>query len=718
MSLLFEQLNFGPETELDPLMKKYSYVNTLSSSGFVVVHGDFIDSTSGVAVVGSVLGDNVSFGPDALYKTTSVLYNNVVTTSESGFVVFYLDDDGGAGQAKVGQVSGTTITFPGSEYTHISVGHIELKSTLLSPDKIVIVLKDQGSNQYGLARVCEVSGTTLTFGSYASFLSTNNNVRSISIDTIDASGFVLGYNDKGGTSFGIRGYVRICNVSGTEITLGDPEIVATGDVYRVDVSMLDSTKFVLTLEANSTIYSKIGTIDGDTVTYGDEVEFLGDHGSSHNLQPRATTLSATKFVIVCFDTADSNHGKAKLGTVDGTTITFGDEFKFNSASTLRSLVETLDEFKFIVVYEDVADSSKGMARVGNMATYVATSGDLFIEGHKNIETSGNLFTEGVYIVSVSGDFYTQGKEIVGNSTELYTISIGIDVASGSLFIQGNSSPITASSDLWIHGPEFASGSIFLYIYPDPPDLYNSTSLYMKVPEPASVSGNLFIVGIETPQASGNLFIRGMVKLSGAQAPPLFIRGYDVTSVSVNLFMSVPEIVSGSINLYIYPDPPDIYDITSLYIHGPELSIASGNLFVGGVTNLTSSINLFLNAGTIPTVEVLATPIDWLIRSSDYNPQIIGTIDDVTTVSIQVWNVTDGVNISLPIGSSDCYQIGDTGRWAWSTTYLPTPMIQRQQYFYVMTGDNEETFSGQFFLEVPERSKWFHPVDRNDYLKSI
>lgn len=181
----------------------------------------------------------------------------------------------------------------------------------------------------------------------------------------------------------------------------------------------------------------------------------------------------------------------------------------------------------------------------------------------------------------------------------------------------------------------------------------TANLYIAGPLLAQVSGDLFIHGPLDWANSGNLFIDGYTDSSGVPAP-------------------------------------------SLFTHGHIIDCGSTSLFINGI-------------------EPLAQPIDWLLRSSDHYPQIIGTLESATSVTIQLWEVTDGQNTPVTVASSDCYQIGNTGRWAWSTANLPTYTTYQRQYFYIMTANHNNTFAGHFFLELPERARWKHPRDQADYL---
>jgi hypothetical protein len=126
---------------------------------------------------------------------------------------------------------------------------------------------------------------------------------------------------------------------------------------------------------------------------------------------------------------------------------------------------------------------------------------------------------------------------------------------------------------------------------------------------------------------------------------------------------------------------------------------SGDLFISGHAN--------------------AKPFDWFLQTSDYFPQILGSFPpSANNVTIQIWNVTDAQNIEMSLSNSDCYSIGDTGRWGWSTSGMPSSQGFSEHYFYMMTSSIGETFDGQFILDVPADATWIHPGSRVDYIKSV
>lgn len=156
------------------------------------------------------------------------------------------------------------------------------------------------------------------------------------------------------------------------------------------------------------------------------------------------------------------------------------------------------------------------------------------------------------------------------------------------------------------------------------------------------------------------------------------------SLRPTLTIEYGETVSGLVSLFTIAPPPDIYQNTTLYIAAPMPDEA-------------------------PASEP-ALVMDWFLKVSDHDPQIVGTFTDaVSSVVIQLWEIIGGQNTSVAISVSGCYHVGDTEQWGWSTANLPTYTGHNQQFFYLMTADNDETYGGQFFLNFPENAKFIHPT---------
>lgn len=717
-------IDFGSGSLIVSLLTNYIETARLSNDKFVVAYTD----GNGTCKIGEVGEPTIAFGPENEMRSNGSLnIGSVASISESGFICAYRDTlDSNRGMIRLGTVSGVTITSYGAReiYTATSTGYNKIG--VMSSDKFIVAYSDEADSTYGKVKVGSISGGSITYGSEVIFYD-DEEVAFISVAVLDDSRFVIAYQNGASTKYG---RARIGTVSGTTVTFGDEAIFLSEDsADEIVVTALSANKFVVGYQDASdnrhgTV--KVGTVDGTDITFGAESEFLAANGA---YWLAIDAINSSSFVIAYQDNADVNHGTAKIGSVVDTTVTFGNESEFLSADAATFVsTSVLSETSLVVAYRDNSNNNYGTANAGSMPLIssetgsgnlyiqgmiqyatpsgstpdlftngygpvtdscnlvvggqndVQTSGnlfiygmpsnsiDLFIDGFRNETISGDLYIEGHYPVFTSGDLFLGVHDNVITSTDLFIHGLSEDVIPGNLYIKGKENitdssnlfimsplPETASGDLFLHGFNDLSGSMTLFTYSPPPDIYKSILLYLKVPEPSNASGDFYLHGPEQALASGNLFIVG----------PL------LTSTSGDFFM-----------------------------HGPESISTSGNLFMRGA------------------VESLAESIDWLLRTHDHYPQILGTFESAVSVNIQLWDITDGQNTLVSVASSGCYQIGNTGRWGWSTANIPITQGNGKQYFYLMTSNASITFGGQFFLELPEGAKWIHPSNSTDYLKQI
>ena len=109
----------------------------------------------------------------------------------------------------------------------------------------------------------------------------------------------------------------------------------------------------------------MGSISGNTVTYGTPVEF-----NSGNTQHNSITYDTTnnRLVVAFQDSGDSNKGKVIVGTVTGTAVTFGSEQQFENGNTqLTSIVFDDSNDKVVITYQDTGDYYYGKSIVGTVS---------------------------------------------------------------------------------------------------------------------------------------------------------------------------------------------------------------------------------------------------------------------------------------------------------------------------------------------------------------
>jgi len=349
-----------------------SGVSNFVASGTIPNGSTVVIKTDGTAaVVGQSGSANPSVGTPVVFNSGNTTVTAAAFDSSNNKVVVAYTDNGNSeyGTAIVGTVSGTSISF-GSEVVFKSQNASDITCTYVTSGKVVIAYRTpdtSGQANYGRAIVGTVSGTSISFGSQATF---NSAVTAYISSTYDSSSgkVVIAYRNDGN---GARATAIVGTVSGTSISFGSAVEVNNSNSPNVH-SLFDSTnnKVVIVYEdAGNSDYgtARVGTVSGTSISFGSEVVF-----ESATSQYMSSAFDSTngKVVIVYNDGGNSNYGTAIVGTVSGTSISFGSAVVFNSGSsgaTYRSSVYDSTKNKVIITYRDGANSNYGTVIVGTVS---------------------------------------------------------------------------------------------------------------------------------------------------------------------------------------------------------------------------------------------------------------------------------------------------------------------------------------------------------------
>lgn len=641
------QCVYGQESEFLSLgAAEFTDTAALSTNKFVVVYKDAADGNNGTAKIGQTSGTYISFGDEKEFRAGTVDFLAVSALYEDKFVIAYTDaDDYNHGTVKAGSISGTTITF-GSEAEYLSAnGAAHNAIVAMTDSQFVVAYQDTSDAFKGKLRVGSVSGTTISLGSVQTFKSGSANF--ISLAKINDTQFIVAYRDNADSS---HGTVKRGTISGTTVAFdAEAEFLSYNGAEYIDVTMINNDTFVVVYrdnyDANHGV-AKLGTISGSTITFSAESEYVAANGVYYNA---ASTFDSPYFVVAYADHSDSGHGTAKVGVVKDGLISFYEESEFLSNGIAAYIsIAVLNDEEFIVSYRDGADSKHGTSRLGHAEIKPTASIDLFIEGDEidSFQASIDLFTFNSEIYAESGNCFTCGCETINNDIDLLIATLDSNSSGINLFMDGHES-FSASGESFIIGHELCQSPLDLF------------TLFLKVPEPCSESVNLFTFHSEEHSASGECFTTGH------------------------------ETVYDNIDLTIYHSEPHIASC-DLFGLGHEPYNASGNLFI-------------YSASFAEEPEPEIRIINKLTIVGDYHPQIISSLSIfASSANIIVWNLTDGLNNIIDISNSGCYRIGDTRYWGWSSEYLPS-MSGRSpaHYYYQMITDTSEISFGEFLLYTPE-----------------
>ena len=355
----------------------------------VVLYGDGGNNDYGTAVVGTISGTSMSFGSEAVFSGTSVGgdFDLAYDTANNKFFIFYDEQSAGV-RGLIGTVSGTSISF-GSQST-ISSANVTDTDVVYdaSAGKALVVYRDTGNSHYPTLQALDntfaltnfttesyigisagrniVTSRTQALGSETVFESGDATQSGIGFDSANGK-VVIAYRDHNNSN---ASTAIVGTVSGTSISFGTPVVYTANSTADTHVRFDSNSGKVVIIyyDGGNNGYGTavVGTVSGTSISFGTPVVY--------NSGIATTNLAATfdsnsnKIVIAYKDGAQSDHGKAVVGTVSGTAISFGTEVTFNAATTSdKSMTFDSTNNKVVIVYQDDGNSGHGTAIVGDVS---------------------------------------------------------------------------------------------------------------------------------------------------------------------------------------------------------------------------------------------------------------------------------------------------------------------------------------------------------------
>ena len=238
---------------------------------------------------------------------------------------------GGNGTAVVGTVSGTTITF-GTPVAYLTgtAGHPKVAFDPSTAGQFVVLYKDSTNSNYGTAMVGTVSGTSVTFGAKVVFNSADTMPLVLAFDPSTAGKFIISYADNSAASSS----TLVGTISGTSLTFGTGVVFKTAVLWNCDGAFDPNTagNFVLTYYGASNFGTvSVGTVSGTSLSFGSPTVFKSNQVMRISIAFDPNT--AGKFVLAYQHKGNSDYGTAMVGTVSGTSATFGTDVVFYAAET-------------------------------------------------------------------------------------------------------------------------------------------------------------------------------------------------------------------------------------------------------------------------------------------------------------------------------------------------------------------------------------------------
>ena len=415
-----------------------------TNNKIVITYRDSNNSNYASAIVGTVdpSDNSISFGSSAVFSNSSTAENKPVFDSANGKVVIAYSDGGNSnyGTAVVGTVSGTSISF-GTPVVYNS-GNATVSNGIAfdsNSNRVVISYKDQAQSDHGKAIVGSVSGTSISFGTEVTFRSQRVDDTSMTFDSTNNKVVIVWsddfHNDAGGGGGYGRAVVGTVDPSDNSISFGSIAEFASHRVAAPSIGFDPvAGKVVIAHEQNGTaLRAIVGTVSGTSISFGTAVQYstATDQSLTHNAV--AFDSSAGKIAIAFKDETNSV-GKLIAGTVSGTSITFDDEITLFDTSTQYGAVAYDSNSERLVVQVRDTDPD-GKAIVVALGHTTITRQDTATSNSVKIDTKGAVINNQTSLTA-GQQYFVQNDGTISETADDPSVFAGTAISATELIVKG------------------------------------------------------------------------------------------------------------------------------------------------------------------------------------------------------------------------------------------------------------------------------------------
>jgi hypothetical protein len=392
------------------------------------------------------LGNNKSVVSYEIINTRGearIIQSNLVVSNVADFVGITAEAIADTATGKVNPKGGVAssvaniaplISFSApTEFNNGNTEYIEIAFDPNNANKCVICYRDAAQSGYGKAIVGTVSGASISFGTMeAHFNAGSTNRPSLAWDPDNSGKLVIAYADLGNSG---QGTAVVGTVSGTSISFGSQVVFCSGETQQTAITFNSSNTCVITYrnEGNSNYGEGIvGTVSGTSISFGTASVF---NSASTGTNQVAADPNTANTVVVAYSNGATNPatGGAAVGTVSGTSISWGSEQQFTSTETeyVRMAFDPNNAGKFVIMWRDGAGSD-GATIVGNVSGTSITYGakTLFLAGANQSANNIAFDTNKANSIILSYNYSNGGKVVEGTIT-------GNAIAYGTTFSYAN-----------------------------------------------------------------------------------------------------------------------------------------------------------------------------------------------------------------------------------------------------------------------------------------
>lgn len=315
-------------------------------------------------------------------------------------------------------------------------------------DKILVVYRASQDGNKCKCVVGTVSGTSISFGNKLT-LSTSSPETICAAYDVSSGKTVVSYKSND-PQLGTRDFFHVISISGTSASSGT-RVSQSNRLSVPDMCAIGSSKILYVGYAGNTAgTARVGTISGTSISFGSDAVF--NSGTTQWVRC-AFHESSGKVVVVYSDHSNSERGRMQVGTVSGTSISFGSQGWFPESNDRVRYISCGYDYntqEVVVAYGNRDDSNytKVFKSVVTGTSISSTNEKNLSSGSTNMESSvlSDLVSGQVILIGAQYSLYistvTGGN--LGNFTSVYSNS-SPSGPRGAVFDTGSNVAVFSSS---------------------------------------------------------------------------------------------------------------------------------------------------------------------------------------------------------------------------------------------------------------------------------
>jgi len=336
----------------------------LANGNTVIVNADGTVSV----VTGTTTSATESLGSATVFDGSGVDFiSSTYDSVNDKFVIVYRDyGNSFRGTAVVGTVSGTSISFG----TPVAFSPNQSVSIACTFDpvagKVVIIFRDTSNSFSSKCVAGTVSGTSISFGTVTQFAADYIDHTALVYDS-NANKVVALYKK---TAAGSYGTAVVLTYSGSNTYTGGTAVVWASASSQAITACFDSDRnqiIIAFVDSNNSQKGTtiVGTVSGTSISFGTETVFENDGISTSEGALGIVYNPTFSRVVIAYAPLNTNYGEVAVGNNSGTSVSFFGLQIFNAANTNTyvSLVSDAQANGVVVVYRDNGNSAYGTYRV-------------------------------------------------------------------------------------------------------------------------------------------------------------------------------------------------------------------------------------------------------------------------------------------------------------------------------------------------------------------